>query len=353
MGGSRGRDVLDPRGFAALIAAYLAWNQAAKGFTERTLEGRRRAIGYFIDWCEERSVYRPAEVTKPILERYQRWLFHYRKENGNPLGTTTQYQRLCMLRGFFKWLTRENYILSNPASELDLPKQPKRLPRYVLTESEVERVLAEPDLRTLQGIRDRAILETLYSTGVRRLELVSMLVSAVDFERAVVLVREGKGRKDRVLPIGERALSWIGRYLNDVRPEHLVEPDDGKLFLSRLGAGMTEDYLSQMARNYLTDAGLTKAGACHLFRHSMATAMLENGADIRYIQQMLGHTQLTSTQLYTQVSIRKLQEIHRATHPTAKLERKSSAAPEQEDEEDAEDLLSSLAAEDDEAGDDV
>jgi integrase/recombinase XerD len=144
------------------------------------------------------------------------------------------------------------------------------------------------------------------------------------------MIRQGKGKKDRMVPIGNRALKWIERYTSEVRPRLLLDPNDATLFLTHLGEAFTTNRLTQMVREYVDSADIGKRGSCHLFRHTMATLMLENGADVRFIQAMLGHAKLETTQIYTQVSIRKLKEIHEATHP-AKDER-SEARPEAGDE---------------------
>ena len=152
------------------------------------------------------------------------------------------------------------------------------------------------------GLRDRAILETLYSTGMRRLELIGLSCYDLDRERGTVMIRQGKGKKDRMIPIGERALAWIDQYLESARPDLVVGQDDGTLFLTNAGEAFTPDRLTQMVRDYVDAADIGKRGSCHLFRHTMATLMLENGADIRFIQAMLGHAELSTTQIYTQVS---------------------------------------------------
>jgi integrase/recombinase XerD len=168
-------------------------------------------------------------------------------------------------------------------------------------------------------------METLYSTGMRRLELAHLKLFDLDLERGTVFIRQGKGHKDRMIPIGDRAARWVRKYLDESRPHLASDPADRTVFLSNAGEMMTLDYLTQLVARHV-DAALSvdgkpgKRGACHLFRHTMATLMLEGGADIRFIQAMLGHADLKTTQIYTQVSIRQLQEIHRATHP-AKLER--------------------------------
>jgi integrase/recombinase XerD len=201
----------------------------------------------------------------------------------------------------------------------------KRLPKHVLTANEADRVLNQANVADPLGVRDRAILETFYSTGMRRSELASLKLYDLDIERGTVMIRLGKGKKDRMIPIGARALAWIDKYVIEVRPALVREPDDGTLFLSNLNEAFTRNRLTQMVREYVDAASLGKRGACHLFRHTMATLMLENGADIRFIQQMLGHAELSTTQIYTQVSIRKLKEIHSLTHP-ARLERPDTGA---------------------------
>jgi integrase/recombinase XerD len=192
----------------------------------------------------------------------------------------------------------------------------------VLTVDEVERILAVPDISSLLGLRDRAMLETFYATAIRRSELCRLKVRNLDLKRGVLAVRQGKGRKDRFVPVGERATAWIEKYLRESRPELQGFDDDGTLFLSADGTSIVPDHLGEIVRNAITLAEVDKEGACHLFRHTAATLMLEGGADIRFIQQMLGHAKLETTQIYTQVSLDKLKAVHRATHPGAKLERR-------------------------------
>jgi integrase/recombinase XerD len=267
--------------------------------------------------------------------------------NGRPLTFQTQHKRLVQIRMPFKWLTRQNVLLWNPASELELPKLEHRLPRHVLTEA--ERVLAQPDVSDPLGVRDRAILEVFYSTGIRRMELVRLLVSDVDRERGTMTVRQGKGKKDRTVPIGERAAMWVEKYMLEARKGVVVPPDEGVLFLTAEGRPLDANRLTDDVGEYVAAAETGKKGACHLFRHTMATVMLENGADIRYIQEMLGHVELSTTQIYAQVSIRQLKAVHALTHPGAKLVRaerpllaKTGGVVT------AEELFSRLAAEDEE-----
>ena len=342
----------DPDALGARLQSFLLW-QEARGYAEQTVKNRAAAVRVFIAWCEERAIMRAVEVTRPVLERYQRWLYHqYRKRDGQPLSFRSQYSRLSPLRAFFRYLARENLLLYNPAAELELPKLDKRLPKHVLTASEAERVINQTDAQSPLGLRDRAILETLYSTGMRRGEVVGLRLYDLDVERGTVMVRHGKGKRDRMIPIGERAVTWIERYLADVRPGLLVDPKEDVLFLTGRGEAFTPNHLTVLAQKYVAAAELGKTGACHLFRHTMATLMLEGGADIRYIQAMLGHAELSTTQIYTQVSIRRLKEVHTRTHPTAATSRRSARAIEADagDERAARtELLSLLAAEEDDA----
>ncbi|RRN94687.1 site-specific tyrosine recombinase XerC, partial [Pectobacterium aquaticum] len=240
----------------------------------------------------------------------------YRKSNGEPLSTRTQRTALQPLQVWFKWMTKQHLILANPAADLELPKLEKRLPRTILSVEEVEQVLALPDLTTLQGIRDRALMELLWSTGLRRGEVVKLDVYSVDGSRKTVTVRQGKGRKDRIVPIGNRALRWIAHYVQAVRPQLLVSPDIRALFVALDGVeGLTANGITHLVGHYIRESGIAPWGSCHLFRHAMATQMLENGADIRWIQAMLGHASIESTQLYTQVSIKALSAVHASTHP--------------------------------------
>jgi integrase/recombinase XerD len=330
------------------MTAHFEWMRVT-GYSEDTIRARRVAIRRFIAWCDERSLRDPKEITKPILERYQRHLFYHRKVDGRPMTLGSQHGCLAPLKTFFKWLARENHIPYNPASEIALPKLPKHLPRVILSAQEVESILREAEPTSVPGLRDRAMLETLYSTGLRRMELPALAVYDVDLTRRLVVVREGKGRKDRMIPIGERAAAWVEKYLLEARPQLLIA-DCESLFLTDYGEPMSPQYLSDRVRRYMHFAGVNKPGACHLFRHACATHMLENGADTRFIQAMLGHADLSTTQIYTHVSIEKLREIHDATHP-ARLSKMASdvtangAAPGMNPGAGVHELWASLAAE--------
>ena len=291
---------------------------------------RRSRLAQFNAWCSERGIETPSQVTHLSMARFQRHLFLYRKANDAPMAINGQRIALFTVEMFFRWLVRQKVVASNPAADLELPRRSDDL-REPLTLAEVEAVLALPTIDTPEGLRDRVVLELFYATGLRRTEVTNLVVNDIDRERGTLHVRLGKGKKDRFVPVGERALAWIAKYEREARPELLSDPSVKHLFLNQYGQPLSPDGLSWRVRDYFQQAGIEKRGACHLFRHTMATAMLDNGADIRHVQEMLGHTQIATTQRYTHVSIARLKAVHAATHPAAKLDRREREALDAED----------------------
>lgn len=302
-----------PAAFVELLRSYdLA--MALRGFTPATRRSYTKTACAFLRWLEGRGLVAVAELTRPEVQAWQRHLYHHRTRQGRPLTVRTQYTLLAMMQEFCSWLVKSGRLAANPAADVDLPRLPKRLPQ-VLTVAEVERLLAQADLGTALGLRDRAVLEVLYSTGMRRGEAVGLTVDALDGERGVVHIRDGKGQRDRVVPIGVRALRWVERYRRTVRSALVGDPQQGRLFVRLDGRAMSEDELGHRFWLYRHAAGITKPGACHQLRHAFATHLLEGGCDVRLIQAMLGHQKLETTAQYTQVSIRQLQAAHAAHHP--------------------------------------
>jgi integrase/recombinase XerD len=302
----------DPRSLQAYVHAYIE-HLTARHYARQSVQYKRASLIWFLDWCRERGIERIHEITRPVLQRYQQHLYHALGRNGKPLSVQSQCNRLTAIRTWFKFLMRENLILYNPASELELPKREKRLPKHTLTAEEAEKIMSQPDVSTPAGLRDRAMLEVLYSTGIRRAELLNLELADINHAAGILAIRQGKGRKDRFVPIGERALAWIDKYLDDGRAVPATET--GPVFVDETGRPLDPHRVSRAVKKYIGQAGVEKEGRCHLFRHTMATLMLENGADLRYIQQILGHAHLSTTEIYTHVAIHKLKQIHSATHP--------------------------------------
>ena len=224
---------------------------ASRNYAEGTLEGRGDALKVFLAWAGERDLTRASQITRPILESYQRWLWRCLKANGQRLGWSTQRNRLGVLKDFFRWVTRQDVILHNPASEVELPRMEKRLPQAVLTLPEVERLLAVPDVTDPLGIRDRTMLEVFYSCGIRRTELCRIELPDVNTERRTLHVRLGKGKKDRVVPIGTRAVHWLEHYLQAVRPRLCLDTRTQALFLTGYGGPFNPDVVSRMVAAWL------------------------------------------------------------------------------------------------------
>ena len=251
-------------------------------------------------------------------------MWRYIRPNGKRLSWSTQRGRLSILKHWFSWLTKQNVIIHNPASEIELPRMEKRLPTEALTLTQIESLLSVPNITDPLGVRDRTMLELFYSSGLRRSELCRLEMSDLNTERGTLTVRRGKGNKDRVVPVGIRALHWLERYLKEVRSRLCLDTRTQALFLSGYGEAFNADVLSRMVSQWMAQVGVR--GSCHLLRHTCATHMLEGGADIRYIQQLLGHEKLETTAIYTEVSIKQLKEVHARCHPASRDESNGKSA---------------------------
>jgi integrase/recombinase XerD len=296
-------------------------------YSPDTIKGRKTEFRRFFAWTDERAITQPGQVTLAILERYQKHLYHYRDpETNRATSVDVQRHAAVALRGFFSWMRKRGHLRTNPASDLEAPRAEHKLPMQGLTPEEVQATLATPNVEQAVGLRDRAILETFYSTGIRRSELAHLQVTDVDPRRGTLIVRQGKGKTDRVVPIGQTAVEWIEKYRVDARPALVHEPDHGFLFVMARGGPMSPKCAGETVKRCLKAAGVEKNGSCHLFRHAMATHMLDNGVARELLQKMLGHEDSRSTDIYTKVSIRTLKEAHTAKHPSevARPETKNS-----------------------------
>lgn len=308
---------LAPLPSSPLNALIAQWEERLqqKNYSERTTQSYHWDLRQLSQWAALRGMEAPEDFTKPILESYQRWLYRQKKRNGKPLSIKSQRSRIQTVQHFFRWLCQENLLTANPSSELELPRPLRRqLPRS-LSRQQILDIMQVPDTSDLLGIRDRAILELFYATGIRRMELVNLDVGDWCPEGRFLCVRQGKGKKDRILPLAGQACQWLERYLDRSRLALLIQSQEQALFLSGLGRRISGSYVGSWVRKVFEQCGVTQTGACHLFRHSFATHLLEGGADIRIIQQLLGHSSLETTSLYTQVSVEHLREVYERSHP--------------------------------------
>ena len=322
-GGAPSPQATTPQGMAAHAEAFLE-SLGARHYSTASIEAHRWALRQFTEWAASRNAHNPASYQRADLEAYQLFLHRYRSpRGGRALAINTQLARLGCLRRFFAWLCRAGIIPANPAADLDLPrKQARQLPK-ALSAEEIRLLLAVPNSADPFGLRDRAILELFYATGIRRTEMTRLDLGDYDPHSQTLHIRRGKGGKSRMLPVGERAAAWLDRHARDSRPHFAHLPGESALFLSGYGTRLTPAYLGNWIKKTMKRCGIEKPGSCHLFRHSCATDMHRGGADIRYVQEMLGHARLETTQIYTHVHIEALREIHARCHPHGRLEPKA------------------------------
>lgn len=297
---------------------YRAW-MAGSGRSAATLLTRMIHLRKFARWAGRDGTPLLRDVTLEVLERYRGDVIRAVRNDGTSLAWSTRHGRLAAVRLLIRWAVRTSRLAADPSAEWELPRMPRRLPRAVLSADEVESLLGRLDVETPMGLRDRALLEVMFSTGMRRGEVVRLHMHDIDATRGLVFVREGKGGKDRVVPIGSRALRWYARYLAHGRPRLALRRkravDSGAAFLGARGDPIRPSRLTDRMHALVT-RGTGKPGACHIFRHTMATLMHDGGADIRDLQELLGHAQLSTTEIYTHVSVERLRTVHALTHPS-------------------------------------
>lgn len=315
----RNRFERTPGTLPVLVDAYLQWMHD-RNYSPETVAGRRYELNDFLRWCKVNHIRLPSQTTRPVLEEYQSYLARFRKSDGRSLSAKTQHARIGSIQQLFRWMCRQYILDANPAADLERPRMERRLPQEALSINEVKRLMRVPDVSDPLGVRDRAVLETFYSTGIRRSELARLHIEDINHERRTLRVQLGKGKRDRLVPIGRRALKWIQRYLDEVRPRLIIDEAQVALFVTGYGGPFSPDVLSHRISKMMKAAGIKRPASCHILRHSCATHMLEGGADIRYIQQLLGHAKLETTAIYTQVSIQQLQLVHAQTHPAERRE---------------------------------
>ena len=293
----------------ALYEEHLAVRHAP-----RTVPAYRAAVGFFLSWLEERGE-ALWDVKTADLMAYQADLLAARKKDGKPYSLSFQMNRISALKSLFRFLLKRGYLLYDPAAAVEYPRSEIRLPRVVLTKREARRLVEAPDTTTYAGRRDRAILETFYATGVRVSELAGLTLSDVDTEERILRIVQGKGRKDRNVPLTAAAANAIERYLLEARPKMRGARRSRLLFLAPRGGRLHTSTLNDLVHLYAKKVRIRRHVTCHTLRHSVATHLLKGGADIRHIQVLLGHASLQSTERYTRVEIQDLQKVIRRAHP--------------------------------------
>ena len=285
-------------------------------YAKKTVLGHVFYLNRFLAWLREIGIDQLTAVTKDNVRDYQTDLFEeINAHTGRPNTVTYQNKGLQVVKTFFRFLIENDYLVGDPAKSVPYARAPQRLPRSILTQPEMKKLLHAPDTKTVLGYRDRTMLEVLYSTGIRKEELNNLLLTDIDYNDGIIRINQGKGRKDRVVPIGKIACRYLENYIKAVRPSLIKNPYDNHLFLSMKGNKLSKNMLWQTVKKYAGAAKIKKTISPHTFRHTCATLMLRNKANIRHIQELLGHASLDSTQVYTSVSITDLKEVHSKCHP--------------------------------------
>ena len=290
-----------------LLDQFLHYLVVEKGLSKNTIEAYSHGLGRFLNHLREKGVQEIRDVGKFHVRGF---LLMLRKGN---LSTKTIVRNLVAVRTFFRFLIQEGILESNPIEELESPKVAKTLPE-ILTLREIEQLLEQPNLQTSLGIRDRAMLEILYATGMRVSELTHLPIHQVNLEGGYVLLY-GKGSKERIVPLGSEAMKWITLYLKTARGKLSKGKESPMLFINRSGKGMSRQRFWKSLKDYARRAGLRKRITPHLLRHSFASHLLEGGADLRSVQMMLGHVDISTTQIYTHVTGERLKKVHQRYHP--------------------------------------
>jgi integrase/recombinase XerD len=290
------------------LRSYIHYLQLEKNASQNTIASYTIDIKRYIDFLESRGRTTPEAVSEKDVSRFLSML---REMGLTPRSTS---RNLSSIKMFHKFLVGEKIAISNPTQNVDTAKLSKTLPD-VLNQDEVEAILKQPNAVDKLGIRDKAILETMYATGMRVTEVITLKRSNVYESEGIVRVF-GKGSKERLIPIGRSALEWIAKYLREVRSE-LTKNGKGQdaLFLNSRGKPMSRMAIWNIVRTYTLKSGIKKSVHPHTFRHSFATHLLEGGADLRAVQEMLGHSDISTTQIYTHVDREYLKEVHRTFHP--------------------------------------
>ncbi len=291
----------------ALIKEFLDYLSIERGLSKNTLESYGRDLGKYSAYFKEQGIENPDGVKRQDIQNFLMTL------KDGKLNASSIARNLVAIKVFHRYLTTQRYIKEDVTSVLETPKLWKTLPD-VLDLSEVEAIIEKPNTLKKQGLRDRAALELMYATGMRVSELVNLKVSDIHMDAGFVRCI-GKGQKERVIPVGRKAKEALRKYLEKARPKFLKNKVSTALFLTRLGKSMSRQSFWMIIKRYVREARIKKRVTPHTFRHSFATHLLQRGADLRVVQELLGHTDISTTQIYTHIDKERLKQIHQKFHP--------------------------------------
>lgn len=295
------------------IDEFLRYMQIDQGRSENTLASYRLDLNHLIDYMEKYQIKNVADISQDHIEE----LIREKSQEGYAASSINRL--LSTLRQFFKFLLREKQIETNPMTLIDGAKTGKALPK-VLSMDQVSAIIEAPDTHTPHGLRDRAIFEVMYATGLRVSELTHLLLSELHIDLGFIQT-VGKGNRERLVPLGDEAVYWTRRYLETVRPTYVrvlkSQQAPAEVFLTQRGKAFTRQGIWKNLNKYVKQAGIPFRVSPHMLRHSFATHLLENGADLRMVQELLGHVDISTTQIYTHISNYRLQEVYRKNFPRA------------------------------------
>ena len=302
------------RDFEQFAEEFINYSRV-RNMAESTIKSQQWKLGKFLIFLSRNSIEQPDQISKAIIFDYQTELYHAINNRGRPNSVRSQNNMISTVKSFTAFLKRNDYIISDPGLAVQYGKTPKTLPRGIFTRSEARRIINAPDKTCTIGYRDKTIMEVLYSTGIRKNELNNLTLNDVDYDDGFLQIIQGKGGKDRITPLGKIACRYLENYIKSVRPELIKDPYNNYLFLSLHGNKLSRNVVWELVRKYAKKAKIKKRVSPHTFRHTCATAMLKNKADIRAVQELLGHESLNTTQIYTRVTINDLKAVHAKCHP--------------------------------------
>lgn len=303
--------------YKKIIADYND-NQYARNMATTTISGTKTNLYRFFSYLEAAGVKHLDDIDSRIMLQYQVHLSKIRNKHGKRYNPRTQNYAISSIRSLFKYLRRCGQMQNDPTVDLELAKAPRPLPRNILSIMETESLLAAPNTKNPTGLRDRAILELLYATGIRRSECIGLDLADLNLDGYTVFIRDGKGGRDRVVPITKQSKKWIGKYIRTVRDLKLKDDDEHAIFINKYGDRLGQQGLWTMIKRRAIQAGIEKNISTHSIRHTTATHLADADCNLRYIQELLGHSRLDTTAIYISVSAKRLKDAISKYHPRGK-----------------------------------